>query len=965
MLNDGSYAVQKVISQTLDAVEYFEYANIDSDNFPDVIQLSTNDSTLSWFKNLGNGNFSQEQIISTNSNADIFTLIDIENDGDVDVATIDYTNGILSFYENYGNGLFSSEISVSNTLAGPSRLEPFDVNNDNLYDLLVYDYGDLELVWFENLGGGIFGLEQNLDGFSNNFNSLAFGDIDNDGYDDIVNTASNVPSWYKNMGDSEFELQPVIGVIPIGGSGYDLLIEDFDADGDMDVYLAGSDKLGWFENNGGSSFFAYEELGISGNTTFLTSGDLNNDGDKDLISPNWGITFLYSNQVLEQTQIKGMVYSDLNQNGQYDAGDIGLSNTGIYSLPESDYTFSSTSGNYFLNFDDTAGVYVISAGNSLIGWGLTTDSSNYTINVDSNFVVMDSLDFGFYPNVIYDSLSVELMIGFPSCSQNRSLWIEITNLGTSLPSGIISLTLDDSLSFISSLYPPDSIIGQNLYWSIDSLIYFSSFVNQMVVQMPDFNSMGDNLVSHLNILVYDSLGNLSYSTVDSLNQTLMCAYDPNDKISKPSGIDSMGYVPISTDYIEYTIRFQNTGTDTAHQVIIEDYLDNNLNWQSLIPIASSHTYSTQVEENGLVRFVFENIELVDSNTNQIMSNGFITYGIELNTDIPIGTSIYNEASIYFDFNPPIITNTKILTLFECSGAVNNVIFTDTICKNDILYGISNYNSPDVNYNWELPGIINNNYSELIWPTDTVGLLEWTFTVEMIFCLADTLLLVEVLAVDSTYLGIEQICQGDSTMIFNSFESIAGIYTDTLISIIGCDSVLHKSLLVNTLPPISLLSFPEDTVCLNSGIITLPEGTPMGGSYSNNGNIIGEFNTINLGEGIQEIVYSYGDANNCINSDTTVIHIIDCAGISNSDDIRIIIYPNPSTGMYILELPVELNKDTEIEIYDVSSKLIRKTTALNNEDQIYLNLGEFNDCIYYIHIIINNKTYIRKLIKVKE
>ncbi|MBK9320620.1 MAG: hypothetical protein IPM91_18720 [Bacteroidetes bacterium] len=49
--------------------------------------------------------------------------------------------------------------------------------------------------------------------------------------------------------------------------------------------------------------------------------------------------------------------------------------------------------------------------------------------------------------------------------------------------------------------------------------------------------------------------------------------------------------------------------------------------------------------------------LVDSNTNEPLSHGFVRYRIQPKTNLSAGDSITNFAAIYFDFNEPVITNT--------------------------------------------------------------------------------------------------------------------------------------------------------------------------------------------------------------------------------------------------------------------------------------------------------------------
>lgn len=137
---------------------------------------------------------------------------------------------------------------------------------------------------------------------------------------------------------------------------------------------------------------------------------------------------------------------------------------------------------------------------------------------------------------------------------------------------------------------------------------------------------------------------------------LVGAYDPNDKAATPRGVGDEHYILPGTP-LDYRIRFQNTGTDTAFTVVIRDTLDAWLEPLSLKVGAASHAFDFNVTETGILTFIFNNIALPDSNVNEAASHGFVQFSIEHKTDIPMGTLLENRAGIYFDFNPPVITNT--------------------------------------------------------------------------------------------------------------------------------------------------------------------------------------------------------------------------------------------------------------------------------------------------------------------
>lgn len=132
-------------------------------------------------------------------------------------------------------------------------------------------------------------------------------------------------------------------------------------------------------------------------------------------------------------------------------------------------------------------------------------------------------------------------------------------------------------------------------------------------------------------------------------------FDPNDKRAFPKGVGDNHAIEANTA-LEYQIRFQNVGTDTAFTVVIKDALPEGLDPATFRAGASSHPYRYEICEAGMLNLIFEDIQLPDSLTNEVASHGFIKFRINQKPDHPVGTIIENNAAIYFDFNEPVITN---------------------------------------------------------------------------------------------------------------------------------------------------------------------------------------------------------------------------------------------------------------------------------------------------------------------
>lgn len=133
------------------------------------------------------------------------------------------------------------------------------------------------------------------------------------------------------------------------------------------------------------------------------------------------------------------------------------------------------------------------------------------------------------------------------------------------------------------------------------------------------------------------------------------SYDPNDKASFPKGYRENHQIKANTS-IEYKVRFQNTGTDTAFNIVVIDTLSEFVDVTSIRFGSSSHPFSFDFGADRSIIFTFSDILLVDSFTNEVASHGFVHFTIDQVKDLEPGTIIYNEADIYFDFNAAITTN---------------------------------------------------------------------------------------------------------------------------------------------------------------------------------------------------------------------------------------------------------------------------------------------------------------------
>ncbi len=132
-----------------------------------------------------------------------------------------------------------------------------------------------------------------------------------------------------------------------------------------------------------------------------------------------------------------------------------------------------------------------------------------------------------------------------------------------------------------------------------------------------------------------------------------------DKISFPEGVGTENCINYDQS-IEYQINFQNTTPNTIDSVIICDTLSIFLDPSTLMAGASTHGYEASVMNGGVVKFRFENINLLPG------ESGFVKFTVFQNPNNLIGTHIENYALVWLD-TTLFITDTTSLNV--CSPII--------------------------------------------------------------------------------------------------------------------------------------------------------------------------------------------------------------------------------------------------------------------------------------------------------
>ena len=342
----------------------------------------------------------------------------------------------------------------------------------------------------------------------------------------------------------------------------------------------------------------------------------------------------------EQNFPLGQFTFELNNNGNIH--NI-ISQSGIYNIYN-----SNPNNSYDLG-------YIIDPNYASL-YNLTTASYSNVTNITGGGMV----EYNFPITVVnpYNDLGIAILpMSAPRPGFTYQNRITYTNNGNQImPSGTVIFNKDPLVTIIGNTQSGTVSNTNGFIYNFTNLLPFETRSMTVTMQVPTLPtvSIGGLLTNSATIAPLNN-DQVSSNNISNNTQIIIGAYDPNDKMESRG--EKILYTSFtSEDYLYYTIRFENTGTASAINVRVNDVLNSKLNENSIKMIGSSHAYILDRIGNTL-NWKFDNIQLPPSIANTEIGKGFVTFAIKPKAGYSLGDIIPNTASIYFDFNPPIITNT--------------------------------------------------------------------------------------------------------------------------------------------------------------------------------------------------------------------------------------------------------------------------------------------------------------------
>ncbi|MEL7534302.1 MAG: PKD domain-containing protein, partial [Bacteroidota bacterium] len=393
--------------------------------------------------------------------------------------------------------------------------------------------------------------------------------------------------------------------------------------------------------------------------------------------------------------VSGTLFSDLNGNCIKDPGEPGIANQ-LIDLTPGPAILTDLNGNYSLQV--YPGQLHIQA---ILGAYMSPScpgSDSVTINPTTFGSVITGVDFAVAMQSAQD-LVLTLTSGPAVPGMNHVIYANVNNVGSvTVNAADLEVQYDPQETYVLTNPAANNVnlLNSSVDWQFGPVPPGAQYVFQLVTLVDTAQSTDSTFT--ISGVVNPVMGDTTPgNNVDTLSAQYVGSYDPNDKQVSPAGMGPLGLILPTQNKMKYTVRFQNTGTYQATYVVIRDTLDQDLDALGFQTIASSHPYSLIVEEDSILVFTFANINLPDSASDPIGSQGFVSYLMPHRGTLDIGTEITNQAAIYFDFNPPIFTNTVRNTIFTYPEVAIN---PDTLCQGETVYAdLIAGGMPPYTYEW--------------------------------------------------------------------------------------------------------------------------------------------------------------------------------------------------------------------------------------------------------------------------
>ena len=700
--------------------------------------------------------------------------------------------------------------------------------------------------------------------------------------------------------------------------------------------------------------------------------------------------------------IEGHVLVEQEINCQYDTSDLPWPKARVVAFDSVRNYVTQTDTNGLYRFILPSGKYrlyaeKVSSGNV----DLCTDT--FDVILDNSFVSGKN----FLAEVDHDCQILQHKVIMPRrtrCEGTPTAYLIYQKLRNLAPfKDTVLLKLDTMVEITLLSYAHEKIDDQNYLVFIDLIAGQNSvgipFDVRYKCDIPE--DLDENICITARLITYNGCNDgLMRDYTDC--STVRNSYDPNDLILLPRGYEvnqfTKRYIE-NGDQIEFIIRYQNTGNDTAYDIRIEQSFTESFSMEDFQLIESSYNgmvVNLAKDDPRKITFYLSNIYLPDSAVDFEGSQGYIKYALKMDS-LEAWTKYTSYADIFFDLNPAVKTNTVFHTVagfFEvtrkmtvCEGdsigdfmIVNDTVFFDTVYTE----GPDSIIKYDLTISEPQTSLIGRKICKndtLTFHNDTIyekG--QYFITIENKYGCDSTIRLTVTYwsAIDpDTIMNSEYLCKGDS-FVLNGQSYFNGRVIIREKNERGCDSIVHIYEIINV--PDSEIRM-DTLICPWDKLFIFNQSFDSSGIYSIEDHGCPRILNLNLERGIpvfitidttvtrgsiiqsitmlKDTTFTIGISQNGRCEEITYNVTVDLTSTDSELNQFINIYPNPFSEVLNIYVEEEAG-DLDYEIYDIDGRILRSNDL--GQGRNLIDSRAWSSGIFWLTINTKNGVRVYRIIK---
>jgi len=641
-----------------------------------------------------------------------------------------------------------------------------------------------------------------------------------------------------------------------------------------------------------------------------------------------------------------VVFHDLDGDGLRSSNEPGLPNWPVYIPAMSATIFTNSSGAVSMSLPSST--FTVELVNTSTNW-ISSNSSSVSIDVPENM----SVAFGLIPASGETFLVAGPYDGFWDiihCTDGYESGVFINNTGSVSLNGTLTMTCDASFtpeadSYLT--YAPDQVTSGFAQWNIVDFTAGSDGLFSFHIDGPGVDNIGTTYPFEFNLVLVDVNGDEIYNESWTTTPFVACSYDPNDLTPTPVGYADPHFI-LAGQRLQYRVRFQNTGNLPAEDILIMDQIDPQVfDLSTFQPLYGSDSYTACLHDDGTIDFIFNDIYLPDSENDEEGSHGFVIYEIFAREDVAPGTVLLNQANIFFDANPAIITNETFHTIFDCSS-FTPMIGDAGVCEgSDVVFDATQ--DYVESYYWTL-----NNELVSTEATATISNLQASqynlvLTTDNPLCEETHETTIDIFSNPTVDAGMDQsVCDGEAVVV-NASSDAGVMWSDGVLNDVNFTPAETITLIATATNEnlcsatdelvITVNELPSAIITENGNVLQAAEGASYQW-YLNGSPIDGETNQLlsTIGGGQYFVIVT------SINGCETTSETITVVGLNELNSASVHVYPNPMNERAWLQLPSGANNVTLI---DMTGRVV--STWNNCYNSVLIERLNFASGLYQIKI----------------